>query len=76
MKCLVTTLGGYPESGEETVVADLDDIGPIKLREMEIASPEEIRRLLQEDDVQCVEFEQDSLSEYDVHMTVVCDDLL
>ena len=75
MKCRVTTLGGYTEYGEEKVVAELD-VGPVKVHEMEIASLEKIGRLLQEDDVQGVEFEQDSLSGYDAHMTVVCDDLL
>lgn len=76
MKCRVTTLGGYKDYGESKVVADLDDLGPIKLHEMEIASPQEIAHLLDEDMVNSVEFEPEKMSGYDAHLTVVCDEVL
>lgn len=76
MKCRVTTLGGYKNFGVETVVADLDDLGPIKLYEMTFDSPEEITRLLAEEEVESVEFEPETMSGYDAHLTVICDEVL
>lgn len=75
MRCRVTTLGGYEEYGTEKVVAELD-VGPVKVHEMELDSADEITRLLQEEDVNSVEFEADPLSGYDAHLTVICDDVL
>jgi hypothetical protein len=76
MKCRVTTLGSNKEYGEQKTVAELDDVGPVFLREMEIASLDELTHLAGMRDVESVELETDSLSEYDIHLTVVCDDSL
>jgi len=76
MKCRVTTLGGYTDYGESKVVADLDDLGPIKLHEMEFDSADEIMRLLDEDEVNSIEFEPETMSGYDAHLTVICDEVL
>lgn len=76
MKCRVTTLGGYKEYGEEKTVAELDVVGPVLVREMEFDSAYEILHLLEDDHVESVEFEEDSLSGYDAHLTVVCEEVL
>lgn len=73
MKCRVTTLGGDKEYGVEKTVAELDDIGPIYLRELQIPLDTELTHILAEPAVERVELEAESMAGYDAHLTVVCD---
>lgn len=67
----INNIGTEYEYGREVVIAEDEQIGDIKVRELHLDSLDELKRLLQNEDVDVVEVKESMLGRYDLDLNLI-----